>query len=296
MTLAIMPPNEPFFRHDADDFAADQAEDKQKGTKADAQQKLAKYDRAAMKRIEASGDRPKFDLVHKHLLNDGNVLLDLRKDTTRVIPLGSYAALRDPRGKLIELIIEEDIHPDALDDKIKTSLKEDVNGDASKPPADKETLQLYTHVQLIKGFYHGFQELNGVRISGTDFKKKPEDLGLIPLRFIVVDGESYGRSFVEGVYADLDSLEVLRQAITDAASMASKIVFMVRPNGSTRVKHLQDADNGDFITGEKADVTVLSLDKYADMKIAKETGNRNRRGLERAVSSSEGLLPGMPSG
>lgn len=268
MTLAVMPPNEPFFRHDADDFAAEEAEGQQAGTILDAQQKLAKYDRSVMKRIEASGDRPKFELVMKHLLVSGNVLLDIRKETSRVIGLADYVVLRDPRGKIIELVLKEMIHPEALPENLRVHLENATEGDKSKPAGDEELLEVYTYAQLRDGKYKGHQEINGEMMPGTEFEKKPEDFGFIALRFITIDGQSYGRSFVEGVYGDLQSLEVLTQAITDAASMATRVLFLVRANGTTRVRALNDAANGDFIQGDAADVSTLSLDKYADLQVA----------------------------
>jgi len=280
MTLAVMPPNEPFFRHDADDFAAEEAEGEQPGTLLDAQQKLAKYDRTVMKRIEASGDRPKFELTMKHLLITGNVLLDINEPQSRVIGLDSYVVQRDPRGKIVELVVKEEVHPNALPEAVRLQLQNSENGDKSKPAGDKELLELYTHSQLVGGFYEGFQEVNGEKVAGSEFKKKPEDFGYIALRFAVIDGQSYGRSFVETLYGDLRSLEVLTQAITDGASMASKVLFLVRANGTTRVRDLQDAGNGDFVTGEAADITTLQLNKSADMQYAASLADTLREGLK----------------
>lgn len=269
MTLAVMPPNEPFFRHDADDFAAAELEAEKPAEIVEAQQKLAKYDRAVMKRIEASGDRPKFDLLNKHLLIAGNALVDIRDDVTRVFGLDSYVVARDPRGRVIELVVKEQVHPDALPQKVRDQIAEETS-QKGEPSGDKELLDLYTHSQLVAGFYEGFQEVDGVRVEGSEFKKKPTEFGFIALRFAVVDGQSYGRSFVESIIGDLTSLEVLTQAITDVASAASKVIFLVRQNGTTRVRDLQSAANFDFVSGDTNDVSVLRLDKGADLRIARE--------------------------
>lgn len=269
MTLAVMPPNEPFFRHDADDFAADEAEAQAEGTKTDARQKLAKYDRAVMRRIEASGDRQKVNLANLHLLVTGNVLLDFRHSKTRVIGMDSYVVLRDPRGTPLEIVIKEKVHPEALPEALRKAIQAKQQGE-SKGGSSGETslLDLYTFAHLKDGKYAGFQEVEGEKVAGSEFEKKPEDFGLVPLRFTVVDGQSWGRSFAEGCSGDLQTLETLTQAITDTASAASKVVFLVRPNGVTRVKDLKDAENFDFIPGDDADVTVLRLDKSADLQIA----------------------------
>ena len=271
MTLAIMPPNEPFFRHDADDFAAAELAESNPEQIVDAQEKLAKYDRAAMRRIEASGDRPKFDLVCKHLLIAGNALVDIREEKTRVFGMDSYVVARDPRGTVVELVIMEKVHPDALPAEVRNQIEAGAEKQGkTKASGDKELLDLYTHAQLQDGFYVGFQEIDGELIDGSEFKKKPDDFGFIALRFAVVDGQHWGRSFVEGIVGDLTSLEVLTQAITDVASAAAKVIFLVRSNGMTRVTDLSKAENFDFITGDANDVTVLRLDKGADLRIARE--------------------------
>ena len=268
MTLAVFPPNEPFFRHDVDEFVAEEAEAEQPGTKDDAILKLAKYDRVAMKRIEAAGDRPKVELAMKHLLVSGNVLVDLSEDKARIISLDNYVILRDPVGNVLECIFQEAIGYGALPEGVQSALAEKNGG---QEPKSSDVFTLYTHYYLSKGKYLGYQEVDGIRVDGSDFDFDPEDNPYMALRFIVVDGMSYGRSFVEDMFGDIQTLETLTQAITDAASMASKVVFLVRTNGMTRVYDLKNAANGDFVPGDANDVTTLQLDKSADMRIARET-------------------------
>ena len=270
MTLAVFPANEPFWRHDADEYAADELSDEQV---VEIRKSLSRYDRTAMANIESSGDRPKIDLVNKHLLVAGNVLLDIREPTLRVFSLDSYVVVRDSRGKLIELVIKEQVHPDTLDADVRAQLKEEKDREV-KPSAEKDMLDLYTHVQLQEQMYHGFQEIDGVHIDGSDFVKKPDDLGFIALRFTVIDGQSYGRSFVESMYGDLATLETLTQAITDVASAAARVIFLVRKNGTTRAYDLSKAQNFDFVPGDANDVTVLRLDKAQDMRIAYELAQK----------------------
>jgi hypothetical protein len=280
MTLAVMPPNEPFFRHDPDEIRAAEAEEQRAGTTLDAQQKLAQYDRAVMRRIEASGDRPKVELANKHLLIAGNVLLDLRTSTARVIPMDQYVVRRDPRGLVVELVIKEAIHPDTLDASIRAQIEDEKEDASPKAAGEKDNIDVYTHVHLKDGMYEGFQEINGVHLKGTEFKKKQDELALLALRFTAVDGHSWGRGFVESVSGDLQTLETLTQAITDAADMASKVIFMVRSNGTTRVRDVENAANGDVIPGEAGDVTTLQLNKAADLRVARELMNEIRETLK----------------
>jgi hypothetical protein len=91
------------------------------------------------------------------------------------------------------------------------------------------------------------------------------------LRFITIDGEDYGRGGVEELLGDLQSLEALQKAIVQGAAAAAKVLFLVKPNGSTKVKVLTESESGDVKIGNSEDVTVLQMDKYADFKVALET-------------------------
>jgi len=90
------------------------------------------------------------------------------------------------------------------------------------------------------------------------------------LRWSAIDGEDYGRSYVEEYLGDLISLEGLSKAIVEASAVAAKIVYLLNPNGVTRLKDLTKAESGDVILGKQDDVTSLQTDKQADMRIAYE--------------------------
>ena len=93
----------------------------------------------------------------------------------------------------------------------------------------------------------------------------------LALRFTHIDGEDYGRGFVEEYIGDLKSLETLTKAIVEGSAAASKVLFLVRPNGSTRIKTLADSPNGAIVSGDDQDVSTLQLQKSADFRVAQET-------------------------
>lgn len=274
MTLAVMPPNTPFFRHDPDTFAMDEFEELNPGARSDAMRSLARYDRAAMRKIEASGDRPKVEQAMRHLLIGGNVLVDLREDTARIIGLPNYVVRRANRGRVLELVIEEEVTPASLSAEIKSVLPEEAVKDQDA------TLVLYTYAAFDGKLYQLFQEIEGIRVPGSEGSYKPEEFPLLALRFYTIDGQSYGRSFVEGCYGDLSSLESLTESLLDAASLASFILFLVKPNGNTQVGDLEDVKSGSFRSGSKDDIGTLQLDKYADMRVAAEQASQITESLK----------------
>ena len=94
------------------------------------------------------------------------------------------------------------------------------------------------------------------------------------LRMVRVDGENYGRGYVEEFLGDLKSLEGLSKSLVESAAAASKLVFMVRPNSVTRKKDLAMTRNGDIITGQRDDVTVLQSEKQYDLQIVEKAIGR----------------------
>lgn len=104
-----------------------------------------------------------------------------------------------------------------------------------------------------------------------------------------LDGEDYGRSFAEEHIGDLNTHEALVKAITQASIAASKVIFMVKPNASTRASTLSKAKNGDYVQGDKEDVSCLQLDKAHDLAIAQNLKAEIQAGLSEAFLMSSAV-------
>lgn len=274
MTTALFPPNYPFFRHDADEFAASEAEEQEEGSSAEVVKKLAMYDRSLMRQIEALGDRPKIDLAAKQLLVGGNACLDLSGEKGRVIPLANYVCSRDTAGLPVEAIILEKVHPASLEPEVVALLTDDTVKDPQARASSTEEYDLFTYIKLVEGTYQIHQEIEDKVIPDTDYTKKVGELDYLFLRFTIMDGDDYGRAYVDDLYGDLESLEALQVSLNQAADIAAKVVWMVRPGGSTKATTLARAKNGSVITGDANEVTALRLDKNPDMQVTKMVADR----------------------
>lgn len=279
LLLSLLPPNSPFFRLVVDEFTLDKlAQDPAARSAVDAG--LAKIERSVQAEIEGSGSRAPIFEALKHLIVGGNVLLYLPKEGgVRVFPLSQYVVKRDPYGDVLEIITKETVSEaslppdvyewrDSIDLDIeseKEGSKEDVNEDI------EETVDIYTRLYRYKSYVHICQEIDGKVIPGSEGKYPVEKSPMIALRWTRIDNEDYGRGYVEEYIGDLISLEGLSKAIVEASAAASKIVFLVNPNGVTRAKDISKAESGDFVIGNSQDVAVLQAEKFADMRIAFET-------------------------
>ena len=112
----------------------------------------------------------------------------------------------------------------------------------------------------------------------------------IALRFSKIDGEDYGRGYVEEYLGDLQSLEALTQAIVEGSAVAAKTLFLVNPNGTTRPKQLAESPNGAIVQGNAADVTVLQTQKQNDFRVAQETINVIKERLGQAFLLTSGVV------
>ena len=272
LSLALMPPNSPFFRFMVEPYTLkEMAQDD--AARTSIEQQLGEYERAVMSEIETSGDRVAVHEALKHLIVGGNVLLHVGPDKTRVIHLDSYVVSRAPNGEVLEIVVVEHVSPNALDKATAANISGKLEG-------DEKTVEVYTHIERKNSFYNVYQECKGTIVTGTKGKYKEGSVPFLPLRFSRIDGEDYGRGFVEELLGDLRSLEGLSQAIVEGAAAAAKVLFMVNPNGTTRMRTIAQAENTAIIEGNRNDVSVLQMDKFNDFRVAYQA----MQGIEERLS------------
>jgi hypothetical protein len=90
---------------------------------------------------------------------------------------------------------------------------------------------------------------------------------------VKVDGESYGRGYIEEYQGDLNSLESLSKAIVQYAAITSRIIFLVNPSGQTLPRAVNKTKSGGFVSGRPEDIKPLTLDKYADFNVTKSVAD-----------------------
>ena len=274
LLLSLLPPNAPFFRLKMDDFVIKEIEGDE-NLKTSIEEGLSQIERAIMTDIDVMADRVAIFEALKHLIVAGNVLLFVGENGIRVFPLSRYAVKRDPSGNVIEIITKECLSPNALPEEIRNQVIENLKG-------DEKTVDIFTHIHRVKDKFKIFQEVKGMPIPKTQGSFPVDKSPYIPLRFNRVDGEDYGRGYVEEYYGDLKSLEGLTRAIVEGSAAASKVLFMVAPNGTTRARKLAESPNGAIIEGSSNDVSVLQVNKFADFRIAYDTMNRIETRLQLA--------------
>lgn len=267
LLLALFPPNAPFFRMTVDDFMLQKMTGKE-GMRAQVEEALASMERSVMMEIETSTIRTTAFESLKHLLVSGNILLYvLPSGGMKSYRLDRYVAKRDPMGNLLKAITKENISRMELPEKIRDAIKAD-KGDGKDSAED--TLELYTGITRTLEGWDIWQEVEGKEMPGRGnypLDKSP----WLCLRYTAIDGEDYGRGFVEEYLGDIKSLEGLQKAIVQGSAAAAKVLFLVKANSTTKQKDLAESESGDIKTGNAEDVTVLQVEKAADFRVALET-------------------------
>jgi hypothetical protein len=271
LLITLFPPNSSFFKLEIDDLALRVAEQGPE-IKTELDTALVQVERAGMSAFEVANGRASMHEAFKHLLVGGNVLLYVAEDGIKVIHLNRYVVCRDPMGSVTEIVVEEEVYPDALPVGLYDDIDEEDGGYESG--RSSKTIKLYTHVEYEEGKVHWYQEAKGKEIPGSHGMCDQDVNPWIPLRFNRVDSEEYGRSYIEEYYGDLLALESLYQAIIEGAAAAAKVLFLVNPNGTTRPRTLANAENGAIVQGNAADVTVIQTQKAQDLNIANSTIER----------------------
>lgn len=261
LMLALFPPNAPFFRLSlGDDIKAAMTDDPD--TEQQWEEALSKLERKIVGYMESHQMRVTASEAILQLIIAGNALLFMppKEGGMRLYRLNNYVLQRDGVGNVIEIIAKETLAFAALPEEAQRLIEQ--------PQVDPDkTYDIYTHTYLEEGVYKSYQEIEGQIIQGSEQTYPIDKSPWIPLRLKKMDGESYGRSFVDEYLGDLKVLEALSKAVAQVAAVSSNILYLVNPNAVTRISELSKAQSGDFIKGRVEDVQVLQVDKQADLQI-----------------------------
>ncbi len=278
LMLGLLPPSTSFFKLQLDDSKL--GVEIPPEAKSEMDLSFAKIERMIMESIAASTDRVQIFSAIKHLVVTGNALLYMAKDGMKMYPLNRYVVNRDGNGNVTEIVTRERIDREILGAEFKLPPKIGVV-DESTGGHDKD-VDVYTCVKLTKKGWVWHQEAED-KILPDSMGKAPKDKSpWLPLRFVTVDGEDYGRSRVEEFMGDLKSLEGLMQALVEGSAAAAKVIFTVSPSSTTKPAALAQAGNGAIIQGRPDDVGVVQVGKQADFRTAFDLANVLEKRLSEA--------------
>ena len=248
-------------------------------------QGLASLEQLFMSDVDGKNDRVTFFETLKHMIVGGNALVyDDAERGLKLFHLDKYVTRRDAFGTPVLIVVREvfdrSTAPEAVLDIIPDETATSGGGDDSLlqgtevPTSPDNQIEVFTVIQLRAGkgrgprYYIWQEDATGQVVPGSESDVPLDRINWYPLRMVRVDGEDYGRGIIEEYFGDLSSLEGLTKAIVQGSAAASKVLFLVRPNGDTKMKTLADSANGAIAQGSAEDVTVVQLGKFNDFQVA----------------------------
>lgn len=262
LMLALFAPSRPFFRLDLPPGVAEglgMPQEKLQGLMSQSEQK-------ALRRLENMAVRPKLYEAVKLLIVTGNALMILGKPggtPMRVLGLKRYCVKRSMSGKVIQIVIHEELRFDELDSDVQQHLKATQEAKyAMCNPDDPQTCGAVKYYKLIQwdgvSRYRETVQIDDVEL-GAEYQSMytEETLPYHALTWELCDDNDYGTGLVEQFSGDFAALSALSEAQIQAAILASEFRWLVNPGGQTNPVDLENSANGAALPGVKDDIIPL---------------------------------------
>lgn len=283
--LSGLPARQSFFVFQIEDAVLEQIGGKD--LRAEVDKSLASMESAIKSDIEATATRTPLGEAIKHLLVAGNALTHLLPSgALKLYPLHSYVCLRDGEGTVLRIVAEDKVSPTTLPDSIRGAVMARV---LSKDGTPEKTVTIYTGVFREPTEWKVWQEVEGIRVPGSEGTYPLDACPWMPMRWTPVDGESYGRGLVEDYLGYFVSLEALTAALVKGTAVAAKVVYLRNPNGVTKAASLTRSETGDVIDGKPDDVHALQSEKAQDFRTAREMINDLKEELAYAFALNQAI-------
>ena len=263
LRLTLFPPGNPFFRFEIDAETMDIIAGEDPDVAQQIEAVMQELENDALDELEQGSDSVILHAAIKQLVVVGNVLLHMPKDdSSRIFRLQNYVVVRDASGNWYEIVAQEKVS--------KFTLPENAAALVDAKEDDDEEITIYTHIKKVGQKAEWYQEINEKTIPGTEGKTDYDNCPYIPLRWAALENENYGRGHCEEYLGDLRSLEDLSKDIIAFSAAAAKVIFLDRPNSTTDLAALQEAESGEFVEGNIDDIGVLQVNKFNDFQVVKK--------------------------
>ncbi|QHJ79512.1 MAG: hypothetical protein [Caudoviricetes sp.] len=197
----------------------------------------------------------------KHLIGSGNAMLYApANDNLVCYPLDRYVTKRAKSGRVLKMILEEEKALGEFEPEVQDLIK--IKRQGCK---DSDSIPLYTCMKWDgrDKKYIITQEVVETQV-GQEFRVTEENNPFIILVWERLYGENYGRGLLETIAGDLFVYQFLSKAIAKGCALMSEVKFLVRRGSATTPEQHAKAESGEYVYGDKDDVTVVQLEKYGD--------------------------------
>lgn len=299
LSQTLFPTTLPFMRLELSpaDLAKLEQQSTEEGADEDGMDATTRTNRAlqlieqqAVSEFDMGGWRPVVAEAFRKLVVTGNCLIYDRPggDGPSLNDLRNYVVERDASNRVICIVLRESINKVDAENALGAQLTEQQKQSSSKNPAildqpSEKQLDLYTGAYRLEDGRFGFhQEIAGTEVPDSYTVYNEVDLPLIPLQFSPIYGQSYGRGYVEDYDGDLLVLNQISRALSEAALVMSKVIFLTRPGSTTKANVIDKAPNGSVRVGNAEDIGAVQADKSHDLMVAYNMRNDLTTALSKA--------------
>lgn len=232
-----------------------------------------------------------------HFIIAGNTCVSLKNQYNvpdlMVYRIDNWVCKRTPSGRLNRIIIREYMDYNDLPEAFMTSVKEQTAGEQR---SNGNFVDIYTDCLLEsnvesngKPKWKVRQYLGGSSIETNEVIFSQEDMPYKVFAASIDAGEDYGRGLVELNLGDLRTIESGDQIITEGSAAASKVLYMVSPNGVVKAKDIAGTPNGGFLAGEKDDVSALVTNKMYDFQGLQALLQKKEQAIKQAFQMTSSI-------
>lgn len=259
LMLTMFSPSRPNFRLEPTEKLSEEA----RGaglTPEDLGALLSQAERKAMRVIDKNKVRPKLYEILKHLVVTGNALLR-RDGDIRAMGIKNYCVRRSISGRMIELVIREQLQFDELEEEVQDSVR-------MQKEKCEEHVEFFIWVKFQKGKYYVTQWVDDILLpEAFNGNYTEEDLPYHALTWDLSDRANYGTGLVEEYSGELEALSTLSEAMVQAAVLASEYRWLLNPAGATNHRDLMDSENGAVLPGVKGDLEIIAAGKVGELEV-----------------------------
>ena len=248
LASTLFPPNSSFFRIEANDQLKEYID--REGIKS-----LVALENKACRKLLLNASYAQLVQALRLLIITGDVLLRRENEKVRVFSLKNYVVRRNNVGEDQDIILKECIRYAELPQYLKEVIE-------VKQPTD--TVTLYTRIQRVVTEVNGLPltkwvETQEVEGKPVNYEATYSDV-LCPyftVKWNHVNGDMYGRGYVEEYTGDFAKLSELSQALTEYELNSCIVLNVYNPAGQFDIDRAVQAVNGDWVTGQ-----VEAVQKY----------------------------------
>lgn len=276
MMLAMFAPSRPIFRLQFSQEAMN--EYLQSGlSQSDIDDAAAAGERESQRSLDSKGQRPKLYQLIKNLIVTGNVLMVLTKDAIRAVGIEHYCVKRDREGKIKVLVVRERICFDELDDEVQAA----VGGMNRYSP---DSIVSYYEMICRKGkMYYKSCWVDSYHV-GEEYDEQwgsEQECPYKALTWELPDYANYGVGLVEMHANDFEALSILSESLVDGGVLAAEFRYLINATSTLTVDDLNKSQNGDTLTGNEGDVSVLQASTSQAVQIVFNISERWEQRLAR---------------